>query len=284
MSSAAVPADPGLRPALLDGAMGTALLARGLPQGTPPERWLVERPGEIEAVHRAHAGAGAEVLLTCTFNLAAPRIGQLAEAGLGALAARAVRAARAAAPGVRVAGALGPTGLCGPGQPYVPSEQLREAYRAAAEALAGAGVDLLWLETQWDAAEASVALAALRDMALPVVVTFVLRTEAGRLVAPDGTSAEALLLRAAEGGAAAAGVNCVEPGPALTALAGYAREHLSIPFVAKPSPGLPGAIRPPEVFAAALAPVLAAGVGAVGACCGATADHLRAVAAALGRA
>jgi 5-methyltetrahydrofolate--homocysteine methyltransferase len=82
-------------------------------------------------------------------------------------------------------------------------------------------------------------------------------------------------------GAAAAGLNCAFPGPALDALVAEAAPRLGIPFVLKPSPGLPGALLPPDAFAAALRPALAAGVRIVGGCCGAGPDHLRALGAAL---
>jgi methionine synthase I (cobalamin-dependent) len=50
---------------LLDGAMGTALLARGL-TGRAPE-WNLSRPEEVLAVHRSHVLAGAQLILTNTF-------------------------------------------------------------------------------------------------------------------------------------------------------------------------------------------------------------------------
>ena len=38
----------------LDGGMGTLLQERGLAAGELPERWNVERPKEIIAIHRAY--------------------------------------------------------------------------------------------------------------------------------------------------------------------------------------------------------------------------------------
>jgi 5-methyltetrahydrofolate--homocysteine methyltransferase len=119
-----------------------------------------------------------------------------------------------------------------------------------------------------------------------VAVTFTLLALGGRLVAPDGSPGESLLARAArvagpgrhDGRVVAVGVNCIQPGPALTALAAWARTTLPVPFIAKPSPGLPGAMITPADFAAALQPTLAAGARLVGGCCGTTADHLVALA------
>ncbi len=269
-------------PLLLDGAMGTALLARGLPPGEVPEAWVLARPEEVAAVHRAHAEAGARVLLTCTFNAASLRASnRLPPSRLARACARGVALARAEARGGLVAGALGPLAVSVPGGVAPPQADLSAPFLAPARALAAAGADLLWLESQYDAREAAAALSVARAAGLPVVVTFTLSELDGRFVAADGGTAERLLLAAVQGGAAAVGVNCVEAGPALTALAAWARAELSVPFVAKPSPGQPGAVRSPTAFAAALAPALRAGACWVGGCCGAEAGHVAALAALL---
>jgi len=270
---------------LLDGAMGTALQARGLAAGALPETWLRSRPDEVLAVHAGHVAAGARVLLTCTFNAGSTRLAaSLGAAALGPCCVAAVALARRAAassPGVLVAGALGPPAVAVPGGPAPGEHDLAGLVAPAAQALAGAGVDLLWLESLYDAGEARAALRAARATGLPVVVTFTLALREERLLAADGQAAEPLLLAAAHGGAAAVGVNCVEAGPALAALAAWARGALPVPFVAKPSPGLPGRVTAPEPFAAALRPAVRAGARLVGGCCGATAGHVGALAAML---
>lgn len=277
---ARAPTPPSLRArTLLDGGMGTALLARGLPQGALPEEWLLARPDAIAAVHAEHASAGAEIVLTCTFNLAAPRLAERVDpAGIEELARRAVRLAREAAPRALVAGALGPTGLAAPGR-SAPVRAVAAGYGRAARALSAAGADLLWLETQHDRSEARLALVAARATGLEVAVTF---TPAGDApwTLTDGTPVEEALLAMASLGARAAGVNCVPAAAPLVELAAWARSALPVPFVAKPSPGLPGAVLPADAFAAALAPALAAGATLAGGCCGGTGEHLRALAAA----
>ena len=287
--------DPRLGPVLIDGAMGTALQAAGLPPNVLPERWLLERPAAVAAVHAAHAKAGASLLLTCTFNVASRRLG---DAGLGKeagrLCAAAVALAREAAPGARVAGAIGPLAVVRPGEPAPAAEaasaaRLRTPFERPLVALAEAGADLLWLESQYDRREAEAALEAALAVGLPVAITFTLLTRGGRWLAPDGTPGEALLAGAARalpagqhgGRVVAVGVNCVAAGAPLAALAGWARATLPVPFIVKPSAGLPGAVLPPQAFAQAVAPAIAAGARLVGGCCGATAEHLAALAAAL---
>jgi 5-methyltetrahydrofolate--homocysteine methyltransferase len=265
------------RPTLLDGAMGTALIARGLLPGALPEEWLLSRPEEIAAVHREHADAGAEVLLTSTFNCAAPRLdARVDPARIEELCTIAVRLARGASrPGGLVAGAVGPTGLHALGA--ATREDLVARYRRPLAALAAAGADLLWIESQWHPREALAALQAARAVGLPAVLTFGLPEKAGTFRAPGGAPAEDCLAAAEAEGAFAAGVNCVFAGAALADLAGWASARLGIPFVAKPSPGLPGSVLPPDRFAEALSTAVARGLRVAGGCCGTTGDHLRAI-------
>jgi 5-methyltetrahydrofolate--homocysteine methyltransferase len=264
--------------ALLDGAMGTALIARGLPAGGLPEEWLLSAPGEIAAVHAAHAAAGARVLLTCTFSAAAPRLEARVDAGdIEALCARAVALARGAGTGALVAGALGPTGLAPPLGPGASPGELVERYARPLAALAAGGADVLWIESQHDLAEARAALAAARRTGLPTAVTFGWPERGGRYATPDGAPAAEWLRAAALDGAAAVGVNCVFPGPVLDALVAETVAAVRVPVVVKPSPGLPGQVLAPAAFAAALRPAIAAGARLVGGCCGAGAEHLRAV-------
>jgi 5-methyltetrahydrofolate--homocysteine methyltransferase len=263
---------------LLDAGMGTELLDAGLPPDALPERWLLERPEAVERVHASHAAAGARIVLTCTFNLAGPRLRQSGiEAPLEELARIAAEVARRAAPGARVAGAVGPTLLAG----IAAAAELRERYGQAYRALAAAGVDLLWTESHWDLPEARAALAAARETGLPAVATFTFGDAGGALTVASGEPALACLEAAAADGAAAVGTNCVLPGVPLTTLLARAAPRLRVPLVAKPSAGLPGDIAAPHAFASWALELARAGASWLGGCCGANGAHLAAIARAL---
>jgi 5-methyltetrahydrofolate--homocysteine methyltransferase len=263
---------------LLDAGMGTELLDAGLPLDGVAESWLFDRPDEVARVHARHAAAGAQVVLTCTFNLAGPRLRDAGIAeSLEELARRAVALARRAAPSARVAGAVGPTLLAGVAAPA----ELRERYAEAYQALAAAGVDLVWTESHWDLAEARAALAAARDTGLPAVATFTFGDAGGILAASSGEPALACLEAVAADGAAAVGANCILPGAPLGDLLARAAQRVKVPLVAKPSAGLPGDIVPPEAFAAWTMELARAGASWVGGCCGAGATHLAATQRAL---
>ena len=132
------------RPVLLDGAMGTALIARGLDlsRQRAPE-WSLSRPDEVLAVHRAHVAAGAELVLTNTFL-------QPTDAECAA----SLRLARES--GAALVGASLHAGV----------EDLAGRVRALAAA------DVIWLETATSVEQAERAAAvAQRETSLPVVVT-----------------------------------------------------------------------------------------------------------------
>ncbi len=270
-----------IAPALLDGAMGTALQARGLPAGGLPEEWLRTRPDGIARVHADHVRAGARIVLTCTFNTA-----RLDSPGLAGateeLCSRAVALARASG-AERVAGSVGATGLVAGDGRGPPDAEVRERFARPFRALTGAGADLLWSETHVSLREARAALAAARATGRQAVVTMFFVEREGGAVAQDGTPGVDCLEALWRDGAMAVGANCVIPGAALAALVARAVSRVPVPLVVKPSAGTPGARLTPEAFAAGTWRALRAGARLCGGCCGAGPAHLRALAAALRR-
>src|SRR4051794_7219273 len=96
------------RPLLLDGAIGTELVGRGLRvRAESPESWNLTRPDDVRQIHAAYAAAGAEAIQTNTFGATRPR---LARFGLGAqmreICLAGVRLAREGAPAATVIGSL----------------------------------------------------------------------------------------------------------------------------------------------------------------------------------
>jgi 5-methyltetrahydrofolate--homocysteine methyltransferase len=266
---------------LLDGGVGTALRAAGLPDEAFPEEWVVRRPSAVARVHASHVAAGARLVLTCTFNAA-----RLERCGLdGAtedVCHRAVLLARQARPPL-VAGCVGPTGLVGPGGGGPDDGELRERHERPLRALAAAGADLLWIETHVALREARAALAAARATGRACAASLFLAEAPGGLAALDGTPGEECLAALWREGAAAVGVNCVAPGPGLAALVARAVVRVGVPLLVKPNAGLPEALLGPEGFAAATWPALRAGARLAGGCCGAGPAHLRALGAAARR-
>ena len=57
-----------------DGATGTNLIARGLPGGAIAESWVIEKPERIIQLHKDFIEAGADIILTSTFNASSIRL------------------------------------------------------------------------------------------------------------------------------------------------------------------------------------------------------------------
>ena len=53
---------------LLDGATGSSLRAAGMPAGVCAETWILEHPQPLQALQRAYAAAGSEIVLAPTFG------------------------------------------------------------------------------------------------------------------------------------------------------------------------------------------------------------------------
>jgi 5-methyltetrahydrofolate--homocysteine methyltransferase len=55
-------------PIILDGALGTMLIQRGLKQGTPPETWNLEHEEVVRDIHTAYFNAGSHIVHTNSFG------------------------------------------------------------------------------------------------------------------------------------------------------------------------------------------------------------------------
>jgi methionine synthase I (cobalamin-dependent)/protein-tyrosine-phosphatase len=277
----------GRRVLVADGAMGTELIAAGLPPRTCPEAWVLDRPEVVAAVHRAHLDAGAELLETNTFGASPMR---LASFGLTRRTAEINRAGAALARSVAgdralVLGSMGPSGTkLASGGPLAP-EEAAEGFRIQAGSLAEGGADGLIVETMTDLEEAVAAVRAAAATGLPVVasMTFGAGPDGGAGARGADPAEAARALESA--GASAVGTNCgTGPAAAVGAVRALAAAT-PLPVVAKPSAGTPagswGSLVFPETpasFASHAAALVAAGAAVVGGCCGATPDHVRALA------
>jgi 5-methyltetrahydrofolate--homocysteine methyltransferase len=275
---------------LLDGGLGSMLLARGLARGQAPESWNEERGEDVTRVHRAYVEAGSEAIHTNSFGGHPAR---LAHAGLAerceAVNAAAVRLARAAEPRF-VLGDVGPSGGYLPPVGRADPAEWRAGFERQGRALAEAGPDALHVETMSDLREALVALEALKTVApqLPVIVSMTFARNKRGFFTVMGNPLVASLRGLAAAGADAVGVNCTLSSPDMADLAAeLMAAALAVPLVVQPNAGQPQLVadgvryaQQPEVFAGDMARVAALGVAAVGGCCGTDPSFIAALRAA----
>lgn len=277
------------RSLLLDAALGTELSRRGAPTGPPlwSARAVLGAPELVLAVHRENVTAGADVLTAGSFRTQPRLLGGAAEVATR----RAVALAREAAsgrPGVLVAGSLGPVEDCWRPDLVPDGPELDRYHAQHADALAGAGVDLLLLETFGTAREWRAAARAATATGLPVVACATTR-EDGALLSGEPLAGAARALLDLPTPPLALGVNCVPARRLAASLALLAAAAPGTPLAAYGNAGLPvdeaaglfaEPIAPAEYAGAALA-WTALGARLVGGCCGTCADHVAALAARL---
>jgi 5-methyltetrahydrofolate--homocysteine methyltransferase len=301
-------------PIVADGGMGTMLMAAGLLFGDPPEQWnvLPEKQAHVRAIHRGYLDAGAQIILTNTFGGSPFRLklhnlhGRVFE-----LNRAAAELARAEAGDRVVAGDIGPSGELFEPMGALTYDAAVAGFAAQAAGLAAGGVDLLWIETMSDLNEVRAAVEGARQAApdLPVVATMTFDTRGFTMMGVSPAEAVAALV---ELGLAAGGGNCgngpaeiegvihgmrqalkarglrfeaSDQEPARTSLTSQAS---SLKLIAKSNAGMPEIVDgravysgTPEVMAGYARRVRALGADIIGACCGSTPEHIRAMAKAL---
>jgi 5-methyltetrahydrofolate--homocysteine methyltransferase len=281
-------------PITADGAMGTNLIALGLEVGVPTAVWNVDKPEMVRKVHRDFIEAGARIVLTNTFvcNRLSLKLYDLADRAveLTRAAARLARAeADAAGVPVAVGGSIGPTGSVLEPLGTLSRDEACATFEQQAEALAAGGVDAFWIETMSDPEEVRAAVDGCRrvDPDLPIAMT--LSFERGGRTLMGVTPAQAIDALKGFGGVAVGG-NC---GSGLDEIEVVIDEmHTADPdavLIAKANAGLPRAEgdvttydATPEDMAGYAKAVYQRGARIIGACCGSTPAHIRAIARALG--
>jgi 5-methyltetrahydrofolate--homocysteine methyltransferase len=269
--------------ALLDGAVGTELIARGLrPSRECAESWNVDRPDDVKAIHRAYFLAGSDAVQTNTFGGSRLRLYSFSRQTevrklnlAGAILAREVRP-----PGTLVIGDVGPTGAIPPPEGKADLIELEDGFAEQAMALAEGGVDLIHVETMYHPKEARAAIRGVREGApgLAIVASMTCRATSGGYVTPLGFPPEVMLAAFLEEEADGVGVNCTLAPADMLDLVRMIRTKTEKAIFAKPTvapSGLPPLL-PEELATGALA-LFAAGATAVGGCCGAGPADIEAV-------
>lgn len=283
---------------LLDGAMGTMLMAMGLEQGNPPEEWNVIYPDRVLGVHEGYIAAGSRLILTNTFGGTRYRLKlhHLHERvhELNYAAAQLARRAADNAPHlVVVAGSMGPTGELLEPMGTMTFEQARDAFAEQAAGLAEGGVDLLWIETMSDLEELRAAVEGARSVLgpagspLPVAASMTFDTNRHTMM---GVSPQQAVQALRDLDLAAMGANCGNgPAEIEDVIALMVRENPGVPLIAKSNAGIPRLVGGSELIYDGTPVVMAGyahrvhkmGARLIGGCCGNTPDHLRAMSAVL---
>jgi 5-methyltetrahydrofolate--homocysteine methyltransferase len=274
---------------VLDGAMGTMLQERGLKPGQSPEELNLTMPEVVAGVHREYLLAGADIIVTNTFGGSREK---LSHYGLGEklveINARGVEIARQAAGDTAyVAASMGPTGKFIEPVGDFTFDEMSGQFREQAQALIGAGADLITLETFLDIKEARAAIIAIRAVSADIpIIAMLTFDDKGRSVLGTPPESAAITLEAA--GADIVGSNCGLGIEGIHEILCAMRRVSRLPLIAQANAGLPllkegKTIFPatPDEMTAYHDRMLELGVRVIGGCCGTTPAHIRAIKTAL---
>jgi 5-methyltetrahydrofolate--homocysteine methyltransferase len=286
---------------LLDGAMGSELIARGLEVGTCNEYLNVTSPDIVFDIHQAYLQAGSDAVLTNTFG--ANKF-VLARHGFGDEVARINKAAakiarRAAGKEKYVLGDIGPSGdFLEPLGSLKPSE-LKASIVQQAEALLDGGVDGFAIQTMTALDEMTIAIEAVKLVGgnLPVLASMAFDKVGGDFRTMMGVDVKSAVSKIVSLGVDAAGFNCGTAS--LDEYVELAEKYVSeimalkksnVTVFAEPNAGRPELVDgravyrvSPEDFAEAAEKIHSAGVNIIGGCCGTGPMHIKGVAEALNR-
>ncbi|MBU0508088.1 bifunctional homocysteine S-methyltransferase/methylenetetrahydrofolate reductase [bacterium] len=271
-----------------DGAMGTALYARGFSYQSCFEELNESQPSVVEVLHREYIAAGAQIITTNTFG--ANRF-RLSEHGFEKRAREINRAGAqiarlAAGEETYVAGSIGPLNRMLEPIGKLSLSDARQAFREQATGLIEGGVDVFVVETMSNIVEVREAFTAIRELSgdIPIIATMTFTEDGKTLVGDKPAEVRRMLL---EFGADVIGANCsVGPQPMLDVIERMAGDD--VPVAAQPNAGFPKLVggryiylASPQYFAEYAVRFVHSGVGLVGGCCGTTSEHIRAIAAAV---
>jgi 5-methyltetrahydrofolate--homocysteine methyltransferase len=274
-----------------DGAMGTELQRAGLAIGECGDRWNLEHPDRLGAIHAAYMAAGSEAIITNSFGANRWVLGRygLADRVDAINRAAAVIARRSAGTTVAVLGDIGPCGGFLEPLGDIRADDLLNEFTIQASALVDGGVDGIIIETMSAVEELVIAVRAARAAGAPLVIAsmaFDLLPN-GNIRTMMGVSPEKAAQAAVEAGADIVGANC---GTRMTAgdfarVVAEFRQASDRPIMIQANAGSPELVDgravyrlTPDAFAEGMRDVVVAGANIVGGCCGTTPAHVAALA------
>lgn len=236
-------------PVVLDGGLGTLLEERGndLSSALWSAQLLLDRPREIQAAHAEFFSAGARIAITASYQVSyeALEAEGLDPRAVDLLLMRSVQLARRARAEAGldekawIAASVGPYGASlADGSEYTGEyglgvDELRAWHRPRLRALAGAGPDLLAVETIPSLAEVEAVTAEIGGLGLPAWISVTISE--GRLRTGESL-ADAFRIAASAPEVFAIGVNCCDAEDVGEALA-VARSVTDKPLVVYPNSG-----------------------------------------------
>ncbi|MFW9923632.1 MAG: homocysteine S-methyltransferase family protein [Candidatus Thorarchaeota archaeon] len=276
------------RVVLLDGAMGSELIAAGLPKGIPSENWNSTEPEKVMLIQKKYFDAGSDAILTNTFGgtrvkLEAVKHGDKVEE----YTSKAVENARCICPdNGYIGGDIGPSGIFLPPVGKASIDDFYNAFLEQAKILEENEIDFFFIETMLDIQEALAAVRAVKKVSnAPIFVSMTYqKTKRGFFTVMGNSLAQCVEILQKEG-VQVIGANCTITSDEMIQLVSELRNLTKTPISAKPNAGRPelkdGIVHyptSPTEFALDIAQIIHYHANIVGGCCGTNYKHIKEIA------
>jgi methionine synthase I (cobalamin-dependent) len=285
---------------LLDGAMGTELIARCFKTGTCNDYLNIDSPDVILDIHQAYLSAGSNAVLTNTFGANKYALARHGLAGkvVEINTAGAQISRQAAGRNKYVLGDIGPSGDFLQPLGYLKPKELKDAFAQQAKTLLDGGVDGFIIETMTALDEAEIVIEAVKSVCgdLPVFASMAFDKVRDGFKTMMGVDVESAVSKMVSLGIDAVGFNCgtllldeyVELAKKFVYVvkslkkARITNHESRITIYAEPNAGKPELIDgkavykvTPDDFASAAERIHSLGVNIIGGCCGTTPEHIK---------
>ncbi len=266
---------------LLDGAMGSILISKGMKMEDVPELWNIKRKEDIIQIHQDYIDAGADLVLTNTFGGSPMKLSEKGLENIAEIISSAVYNARKASE--IVVGDIGPTGKFLAPMGKITEEELFVTFQLQAKYLIDAGVDVILIETMYDLREALAAVNAVRSLniQIPVMATMTFDKKKRGFFTIMGDKPEKCYEELEKAGADIVGANCTLDSDDMLELAKISRTLTSLPLLFQANAGQPEMLdgkvhyaQTPDHYAKNMISILEY-ADIIGGCCGTTPAHIR---------
>ena len=274
------------RKLLSDGAWGSLLFAKGLPNSECPELWNITHFEDVKDVALGYVAAGSDMIMTNSLGANRFMLSIFAlEDKVAEINIAAAKASReAAGEDIWLIASVGPTGkmlIMG----EVTEQEIYDAYVEQMTALERGGADAVCVETMSDLDEALIAIrAAKENTSLEVIVTFTFdKTVKGEYRTMMGITPKESATACINAGADVVGTNCSNGIEHMIDITREIRQALPDSYIlVQANAGMPvsenGSVvykETPEYMSQFILPLVEAGADIVGGCCGTTPEHIR---------
>jgi len=268
--------------ALMDGAMGTEIYARGIFINTCYDELNLSNPKMIKEIHRSYMEAGADIIETNTFGANRIKLKKHSlKNKIHAINYQGAEIAReTAGRDVYVAGSVGPLGERLEPWGVLSEKEAREIFQEQAKPLIDGGVDIISLETFSDLHLIQQAIFGIKEkFDIPLIAHMTIGDDGNSLF---GTPPDRLGAKMKQFGADIVGLNCsVGPKIMLDSIIKMI-QAVDIPVSVMPNAGIPQNVdgrniylATAEYFGEYAKRFAQAGVQIIGSCCGTNAEFTR---------